>query len=252
MIDASPAALLAVWERAAPLPAAERARALLALESSGDGSANARFDGRADANRWTLGRRDTALARVFRALYGDRVEAIVRCAACDEMLDFELSLNALYLDSDAEVREPGTFCLRVEDYELTLRPLESGDLSSLPRSPARALECILRRCVLSVRRAGVDVDVALLPEPVRDAVSEALRQADPVSEVRLVLDCAGCGATDGVLFDIGAFLWEYLERSALQTMREVHELGSAYGWAERDILALSNHRRRVYLDLFAS
>jgi hypothetical protein len=31
-------------------------------------------------------------------------------------------------------------------------------------------------------------------------------------------------------------------------MIEVHELASAYGWAERDILEMSPHRRHFYLE----
>jgi hypothetical protein len=35
-------------------------------------------------------------------------------------------------------------------------------------------------------------------------------------------------------------------------MRDVHQLASAYGWSEHDILTMSAGRRQLYLELVAS
>ncbi len=49
--------------------------------------------------------------------------------------------------------------------------------------------------------------------------------------------------------DIGRFLWREVSVAARRMLAEVHLLASAYGWAERDILALCPVRRAAYLEL---
>ena len=49
-------------------------------------------------------------------------------------------------------------------------------------------------------------------------------------------------------FDVPAYLWEELDVRARRLLDEVHALARSYGWAEREILALSEVRRNAYLD----
>jgi hypothetical protein len=46
-----------------------------------------------------------------------------------------------------------------------------------------------------------------------------------------------------------SFFWQELDDWADRVLRDVHELASAYGWPENEILALSPRRRQCYLDL---
>ena len=50
-------------------------------------------------------------------------------------------------------------------------------------------------------------------------------------------------------FDIVSFFWREIEEFAIRTLREIHALARAYGWAEDQILALSPTRRRCYLEM---
>ena len=45
-----------------------------------------------------------------------------------------------------------------------------------------------------------------------------------------------------------AFLWDEVDVRARRLLDEVHALAGAYGWSEQRILALSEARRRAYLD----
>ena len=51
------------------------------------------------------------------------------------------------------------------------------------------------------------------------------------------------------VFDIVTFFWSEIEAWACRILREVHILASAYGWCERDILALTSARRQFYLEM---
>ena len=48
--------------------------------------------------------------------------------------------------------------------------------------------------------------------------------------------------------DILSFLWAEVDSLAKRLLCDVHILAWAYGWREKDILALSEFRRRYYLD----
>ena len=67
---------------------------------------------------------------------------------------------------------------------------------------------------------------------------QAFDRNTPLPEQRLQL-----------LFDIGAFLWSEIEACASRLLAEVDALARAYGWRERDILAMSGIRRAAYLDM---
>lgn len=239
MIEASPATLVAVWDRAAALPPLERSRVLLSLGNSEEH----------DFDYWTLGRCDAALARIYGDVFGDSVQATVRCSACDELLEFETTASAIFGGVGSDGDTPTTLPLVRDGFMLELQPLRLGDLIALPTAPERAFEQVLRRCVVDARFNEREIDVAALPPGIRDAISESLRCADPLADILIALRCAHCAAEDAVRFDIGTILWEALDRSARQTLADVHVLASAYGWPERDILALAETRRRRYLEL---
>jgi hypothetical protein len=63
------------------------------------------------------------------------------------------------------------------------------------------------------------------------------------------LSCPACGHGWQVIFDIESFLWAKVSALAKRLLHEVHGLASAYGWTERDILALPAVRRQFYLEM---
>ena len=67
--------------------------------------------------------------------------------------------------------------------------------------------------------------------------------------MNLALDCPACGAHWQSVFDIVTFLWGEIEDWAQRLLYDVHLLASAYGWSERDIVAMTPRRRRMYLEM---
>src|SRR5207248_743788 len=71
----------------------------------------------------------------------------------------------------------------------------------------RAELVLLARCVRSARGPGGPVAPAVLPEPVRAAVADAMAAADPLAEVLLDLACPACEAPVLAEIDVAAFVW---------------------------------------------
>ena len=122
-----------------------------------------------------------------------------------------------------------------------LRLPTTRDLASVAGEPDEA------HAALKLVERLVDGE-ALAPEVAGDELASALDAADPRMDLSLALSCLTCAHRWSAPFDVPAFLWEEIDVRARRLLDEVHALARAYGWNEGDILALSDTRRRAYLE----
>jgi hypothetical protein len=76
-----------------------------------------------------------------------------------------------------------------------------------------------------------------------------MAQADPMAEIRVTVNCPACGNESEETLDIVTFLWAEIEGRAKRLLWEIHAIASAYGWTETEILALSDSRRALYVEM---
>ncbi|HYD82087.1 MAG TPA: hypothetical protein VEC06_19965 [Paucimonas sp.] len=244
MAGPTAAALLRAWERGLDLSPTRRSLALLAAVSAEDPEQLAAL---------SIGARDARLLRLRQAVFGDAVAAVAQCPACGERLDAAFRIGDLCTGAEDESSEP-VHHLRSGDTEIAYRVPTSADLLAIPDAcdDDQAQRFLLRRCVVSARIDGVATAADALPADAAAALSHAMHEADPQACTELSLTCPACGHAWNSLFDIAAFLWTEVHAWVLRTLRDVHTLARAYGWREADILAMSAHRRRLYLELASS
>lgn len=233
----SPTALLAAWDEGASQLLPARAVTLLALAFP-----------EKTAAEWavaSIGERDRRLLQLREELFGLRLEATAACPACGERLELGFGTRGIAIPSTPAAEE--RLWLETSGYEVSYRLPTTADLMA-----AAAMEDpreLLRRCVERAWCGGTEVAPTLLPDDVASAVSAGVAQADPMAEVQIPLKCPTCSHEWSCVFDIVSFLWGEIEDWVQRIMHEVHILASAYGWSERDIVAMSPRRRRVYLNI---
>jgi hypothetical protein len=191
-----------------------------------------------------LGVVNVALLRMREALFGRRVELQVRCEQCGEQLAVELEIGQLLVDA-----QHGDDRREVEVGGCRFRVPDSRDLASVAGdmdADAAALRLLERCCI--ARPGG---DAPSLPVLLNDAEDE-LEAADPMADLRLAVSCGACGYRWDATLDAGALLWDEVQRHARRLLAEVDSLARAYGWTEREVLALSPQRRSAYLGLLGS
>ena len=237
----SAAVLLDVWERGQPLPPARQALLLLAAACPEQAAE--------ELLRMPVGRRDDRLLSLRALTFGETLGGSVSCPRCHELLEFAMPANALRATSPAEDAPAAAVVVEEGDYRVRLRLPTTDDLLVLLTSDAATGEDLLRRCLLEASLADAPLEPELLPLSLVAASAEALEAADPQAHVTLALSCAACGHHWDSPFDIVSFCWTEIDRWAKQTLRDVHWMASAYGWAEAEILALSAWRRASYLSL---
>lgn len=229
--------LLEVWERGAGRTPLDRS--LLLLEKAGS----------AEPEALPVGERERRLWALRRALYGRHLDAVAECPACGERLEFELDAEAI-CPAGTEPAAAETLRWREGDWDLAFHLPTSRELSSLAvAADGIGPEERLRACLIEgVTRNERPVPAEALPAPVIERWERHLSAIDPLAETLLRLQCAACDHRWSEVFDIGGYLWRELSEEAERLFGEVHRLASAYGWSERDILALSPRRRRAYLE----
>jgi hypothetical protein len=238
--------LLEAWERGVGLEAPGRARAILAASDP------ARTEEELGAT--TAGRRDSDLLAVRAATFGPHIDALAPCPACGQLAEFGFSVQEVV---SADAAESGGEPLRVLEngFDVRFRLPTVDDLAHLSSDVIAAgngRTALLDRCVVQARHRGKAVPVEDLTEEVAQAIDAEMARADPNADIAFALDCEACGTAWSASFDVPAFVWTEVDARARRLLLEIHSLAAAYGWTEREILALSPVRRLAYLELAAS
>jgi hypothetical protein len=233
----SAAALLDAWEDGMGLPVIDRAPALLRAVGGGEGP---------DPAAMTVGACDLLLFELRRSLFGPDLDVVATCPACGQVVELDIPIQAV-IPADPGIRT-GQVTVEVGRLVVRSRLPTNGDLRAVAaRGPQATAADLLERCVEAIEGPGAPGAVADLPDDVADELAAALAASDPGAEIAAGIECP-CGAGWTEIVDIRSILWTELTRWAQARLTEVHELASAYGWAERDILEMSPHRRRFYLE----
>lgn len=234
--------LLSTWERSAHQRRPQRALSLLtAAYPDAPEEALAQLP---------IGERDARLLRVRERMFGNDLLSLAACPSCRQALEFELSTEQLWPPPP----EAETLSFSAGGYQITARLPNSADLLDLGGTgDAAALRRQLaERCITELRCGGERRDGGELPEAVLAAFDAACSDADPGANIKIALSCPACQHDWQAIFDVASFLFSEIDAWARRLLRDVHTLASAYGWGEREVLALSPQRRQLYLEMVRS
>lgn len=234
--------LIALWERGAREHPVDRA--LTILSGCSDESRN-------ELAMLDIGRRDARLLEIYERFFGCALDAFAECPVCAEPLEYRMATSDLVasVTTDDELLsfEVGATAVR-------LRLPDSRDLRVIRGCAdlTAATRLLVERCVLEAVVDEMPALPATLPAEVIDEIAERLAAANPQAEMLIDLTCPACSHTWQVVFDIESFLWAKISVTVRRLLQQVHTLASAYGWSERSILAMSQTRRQLYMEMAMS
>jgi hypothetical protein len=230
MRELSSADFLNLWERGWAMHSLDRG--VLALAAALPDSS---CDSLAD---WPLGRRNSALAELRCGCFGRWLEGWISCPKCAERLEFQMDVRTLIHPDPSPA---ASIAVNGRSFRLPT----SRDLAAVANQadPLSAATELAKRCRLD---AGAPADWR---DDELEEIGERMALADPMAETRLKFECSECGYAWEESFDIAAFFWTEVEARARRLLLDVHKLAARYGWPEQQILALSEHRRAIYLEM---
>jgi len=170
----------------------------------------------------TLAERHLLIAKLMLQDGARSMEAAEVCARCGALLELQLDLAGAVCGAEAAIAR-GTADPR-------LRPPTARDLEQ-----AASPEDLVALCALE------PIDVA--------EAEKVLADADPLASITLTGSCCVCGGDVRAAVDLVSRWLAAERRIAAGLLEEIHELARHYHWPERDILALSDSRRRQYITM---
>ena len=193
----------------------------------------------------TIGERDMQLLRLRMVTFGGSAGGSSECPQCGERVEFSLDTRTL---ADAGAFAEAAREIEVNGTSVRFRLPTSRDLAEVVTAsdPSRSVRRLIDRCVIEPRLRGELSDDAV------ETISQAMAKADPQAEIIISLGCPNCGKHWELIFDIAHFFWNEIAAQAQRLVYEIDALARAYGWTEREILALPVQRRRTYLEMLAA
>jgi hypothetical protein len=236
--------LVEAWEAAAERSPLERAPAILAQTLEDEDAAY--------SDDWPVGRSDAALLDLHAALFGPRITGVTECPACLEELELDFAVADVRVahGDGAERLEVGID----SGHRVAFRLPTMADVADVRRCPTTALarRRLAEACVVEAFADGRAIAAAELPDAAVDAMDDTMADHDPQVELELALRCPECEHEWQGTVDVGDYVWRELDAYVRRLLCDVHQLASSYGWAEREILALTEPRRELYLELLTS
>jgi hypothetical protein len=202
----------------------------------------------------TAGEMNRQLLRFYRWAFGAvELQAVAECPQCHSQLETSMAISdvASWLVSEGAPETREAYRLDADGFEIVLRQVTIDDLAVAARcrDVAQARRILLDRCVVAARREGQSISARELTQAASRSVSDFLGELDPAGDPRVGLKCVDCGHEFGLGLDLAEHFWLNLEAAADRLCNEVAALSKGFGWSESDVLAMSPHRRRFYLNL---
>lgn len=198
-----------------------------------------------------LGGLNARLLRLRGQLFGSTLNCLASCPECNTSVETSFGIAAM-LSHAAEpiAEENGIHSLTHKDCRIDFRLPTAADLLEIVNRPStKAVGELVERLIDKSIRNGESVSLRELPEQALEALERQISVLDPLAHIELNLTCPDCKHDWLEVLHVIDFLWLEIGNLAKRMLREVARLASAFGWSEREILALSPERRRSYLEL---
>src|SRR5713101_1067252 len=119
-----------------------------------------------------VGERDGRLLELRERLFGPSMTGIVSCGGCGERLEVEVA--TVELRPAAAAVDTAGQSLTAGEWDVRFRLPNSRDIASIEglRDERAARRALLEGCLLEVRRRGVDVSAADVPDDVAALIGE--------------------------------------------------------------------------------
>ena len=235
----SNAELLKVWETGLEQPVLDATLSLLATACTVNNT---------EISKLSIGDRDVRLLQLREWIFGHRLKNLANCPACGELIEWECDLKEFYLQPISSELSSRQYLLEKENINIHFRLPNSNDLmTAISRQLSN--KAILSNCILEVYEENQKGSIDSFNEELWNALDNKMSELDPQADIKINISCPVCLNQWQTSFDIVTYLWKEINNWAQRMLQEVYLLARAFGWSEKDILDMNDHRRQSYLEM---
>jgi hypothetical protein len=200
-----------------------------------------------------LGTLTGRLLRLREALFGPALTCLTNCRSCSGTIETTFGVEELLSYEKPAASEPGALhSLTYDDCLLEFRLPTAKDLIALEADKTQASIALADRLISKSVHNGESFPIQKLAPGAIEAIEAQITELDPLAHIELALSCPDCGNIWHETLHVIDFLWLEIGNLAKRLLVEIARLASAFGWSEREILALTPERRRSYLELLGA
>jgi len=210
----------------------------------------------------SMGDREALLLHIRRLTFGERMQCVLHCAACDAPMDLDLSVSDLLVSTENAAQQHYQEMFSCDDarFRVSFHVSTGTDVEAAIQygngSVNKARLELLARCIESVERENGTEEFTVIqsrewPPQLIEQLSRRLAEADAQAEIQLQLTCPACECEFSSFFDVTGYMVRELEAQERQLYQDVHQLAMAYHWSENEIFHMSSRKRKLYLEMLA-
>ena len=166
-----------------------------------------------------------------------------RCAACDELVQFQITPKQFPVVEAGDAYPAATLHLSVG--EMVVRLPNGEDEEAIARGKNGESSPVMQLLSRLLTSRSEVVNPELLTGDDLELIDKRLDEMAPHVGLTVRIDCPHCHASTETELD--PYSWLVSKEDALDM--EIHTLASHYHWSEKEILQLPKRRRRRYLHI---
>jgi hypothetical protein len=210
----------------------------------------------------SMGDREALLLHIRRLTFGERMQCVLRCAACDAPMDLDLNVSNLLVSTENAAQQHYQEMFSCDDarFRVSFHVPTGADVEAAIQygngRVDKARPELLARCIDSIEREDETEEFKVVqdhewPSQLIEQLSRRLAEADAQAEIQLQLTCPACECEFSSFFDVTGYMVSELKARERQLYQDVHQLALAYHWSESEILHMSSRKRKLYLEMLA-
>ncbi|NCD71681.1 T4 family baseplate hub assembly chaperone [Mucilaginibacter agri] len=208
------------------------------------------FENSVELGRLSIGERDARLLQLREWMFGYSLKNMVTCPKCNEVVEWEMDTHDMHLQKIPADLSVKTFYLVKDQFKIQFRLPDSFDVSKIISENSADPDSLITNCIVGVANEnGEEIPKDQLSGEIIQALDKRMSEEDPQADIRIEIHCPACSHNWESVFDIMSFLWAEIDSWAKRMMQEICLLAKSFGWSEKDILNMSPHRRRLYIEM---
>jgi hypothetical protein len=202
----------------------------------------------------TIGQRIECLVKISMSDTSPYLLTVLKCQekGCSERFELRLSYANVFLGQSCIYDDADNYTINISGNEFRLRRPTGFDQLSWQKldhnNQIDLLKCIVKDLVSHNSVLSGKEQKHLTIEDI-EQIGNKMSEVDPLIDYKIKLECPYCKIENSYEVDLENISLRKLRQIQRELLYTLHELASHYHWTEKEVLAIPDVRRKLYLSM---